>query len=82
MTCKLLTPDQLFFEGEIQAVTLPGYLGELGILENHAPLVTILSKGKLLLTLKDDSPKVYTVEGGIAEVRNNVVSILADHVES
>ena len=77
---KVVTPDGVAFTGKTISVVAPGTLGYLGILKNHAPLVTSLEKGNL--THKDDSGTVHTIkiEGGFLEVRNNRVLVLTDKI--
>ena len=79
---KVITPDEVFFEGKVVSVVAPGGLGYLGILRNHAPLVTTVEKGNL--TFRDEAGKstTYKVDGGFLEVQNNRVLVLADKVES
>ena len=79
-TLKIVTPDQVFFEGPATSVVAPGAIGYLGILKNHAPLVTTLDKGRL--TYKDESGQMkgFQVEGGFLEVLNNRVLVLTDKV--
>ena len=75
---KVVTPNETAFEGPVVSVTAPGALGYLGILTNHAPLVTPVTKGKL--TWRDTSGKTesFEVEGGFLEVLKNRVLILTD----
>ena len=76
MTVEILTPDVVLFEGDVNYVGLPGSDGSLGILNNHAPLVTTLQAGEVVV--KDDSgEKKFAVKGGTVEVLNNKVVILA-----
>ena len=76
MTVDILTPDKHLFDGEAIYVSLPGIDGSLGILSNHAPLVTTLRKGEI--TVKTGSEELtFEVNGGTVEVLNNHVTILA-----
>ena len=79
-TLKVVTPDRVVFEGKTSSVVAPGSLGYLGILRDHAPLVTTLDKGNL--TYKDPSGLAHTfrIEGGFLEVLKNRVLVLADKV--
>ncbi len=79
-TLKVVTPNEVAFEGKTISVVAPGTLGYLGILKNHAPLVTSLEKGKL--TYKDEAGQVHTfqIEGGFLEVKNNRVLVLTDNI--
>ncbi|MBC8150561.1 MAG: ATP synthase F1 subunit epsilon [Bacteroidetes bacterium] len=76
MTVNILTPDKQLYEGEATYVGLPGTDGSLGILSNHAPLVTTLRNGEI--TVKTGSEEMtFEVNGGTVEVLNNHVTILA-----
>jgi len=50
MLLEIITPDKKLFEGEVKAVTLPGIDGSLGILDKHAPLISALRKGSIVIT--------------------------------
>ncbi len=80
-TLKVVTPDQVAFEGKTTSVVAPGSVGYLGILKDHAPLVTTLDKGNL--TYKDESGSVHTfkIQGGFLEVQKNRALILTDKLE-
>ena len=82
MILKVITPNEIFFEGSVVSIVAPGGLGYLGILKDHTPLVTAISKGNL--TFRDDAGKTTTfkVEGGFLEVQNNQVLVLTDKVEA
>jgi F-type H+-transporting ATPase subunit epsilon len=79
-TLKIVTPDQLFYEGQVEHVRAPGYTGYLGVLQNHAPFVTPITKGSL--TYRDAEGKSMTVqvEGGFLEVLKNRVLVLTDKI--
>ena len=79
--CKIVTPDRLYFDAEVDYVVIPGVEGEIGILPDHAPIVTILAKDGVVQVENDGKPKKFRVEKGVAEMRNNIVSILTDQVE-
>ena len=78
---KIVTPTEVFFDGPAVSVVAPGALGYLGILQNHAPFVTTVSKGNL--TFRDPGGKTQTfkVEGGFLEVLKNRVLVLTDKVQ-
>ncbi len=80
MKLKIVTPNEVFFEGAVEHVMVPGAEGYLGILGHHAPLVTPIEKGDL--TYRDEHGKTLTVqvEGGFLEVLNNRVLVLTDKV--
>ena len=77
---KIITPDQLFFEGEVEYVQAPGYYGYLGILKDHAPYVTPVTKGQLTYREPDGKTSTVQVEGGFLEVMKNRVLVLTDKI--
>ena len=78
MEVEIITPDKNVFKGEAKFVSVPGIDGSLGILNNHAPLITTLQEGEILLRKEDNSEENIKVKGGVVEVLNNHVIILAE----
>lgn len=76
MHVELITPDKKVFEGQAVSVKMPGSLGGLEVLNNHAALISSLAKGKVVITT--DKGEEYMIDGGVAEVRDNKVIILAE----
>lgn len=76
MTVHILTPDETLFSGNAVYVGLPGSDGSLGILERHAPLITTLQSGEVLVRT-GNGDETFAVKGGTVEVLNNVVTVLA-----
>jgi len=79
MTLEILTPDKKVYEGEASSVTLPGTLGQFEILNHHAPIISTLEDGKLIIrnTGKED---IFFIQGGVVECLNNVVTVLAEGI--
>lgn len=78
---KIVTPEKVIYENEIFQVTIPTMSGEITILPNHIPLVSVLSGGELKIKDKDGEHNM-AISGGFLEVRgNNEIVILADHAE-
>jgi F-type H+-transporting ATPase subunit epsilon len=78
----IVTPEEIFFEQEVASLIAPGSEGYLGVLTDHAPLITALVPGKV--TVKEESGKelTYAIGGGFLEVFKNQVTILAHSIES
>jgi F-type H+-transporting ATPase subunit epsilon len=78
MQLSIISPDEELYAGEVSYVGVPGIDGSMGILNNHAPLITTLASGQVLV--RDDSGKEVTfdVKGGVLEVMKNKVIILAE----
>jgi F-type H+-transporting ATPase subunit epsilon len=75
--CEIVTQDKSLFEGPADVVIAPGVEGELGILPNHAPLLTNLDLGILRVRYRGEE-EIFTIAGGILEVRPDLVTVLAD----
>jgi F-type H+-transporting ATPase subunit epsilon len=81
MILEILTPDKKVFEGEVASVTVPGTLGSFEILNNHAPIISTLEDGKLIVrTGNSTKQEVYLIHGGVVEVLNNKVMVLAEGI--
>jgi len=78
MTVEILTPEKALFTGEAKLVSLPGSDGSLGILSNHAPLITTLKKGVVKVEDEKGNAQSFEVNGGTVEVLNNRMIILAE----
>jgi F-type H+-transporting ATPase subunit epsilon len=79
MQVEIITPDKEIFKGEVQLVQLPGIDGSFEILNNHAPLISALKKGKIKLKkTKESRDEFFEINGGVIEVLNNKVLILAE----
>lgn len=78
--CEIASQDRLVFEGDVDIVVLPGADGEMGILSNHAPLLTTLNMG-VIKVRKGDQEDIFTVTGGLAEIQPEIVTILASAAE-
>jgi F-type H+-transporting ATPase subunit epsilon len=75
--CEIATQDRMLYEGPADVVVVPGMAGEMGILPNHAPLLTTLDFGVVRVRYQGRED-AFTVAGGVVEVRPEVVTILAD----
>jgi F-type H+-transporting ATPase subunit epsilon len=79
MNLEIITPDKKVFAGEASAVTLPGSEGQFQVLNRHAPLVSTLGKGDVVVEVSGVK-QTYTIDGGVVEVLNNKVLVLAEAV--
>jgi F-type H+-transporting ATPase subunit epsilon len=77
MNVEIITPDKELFNGDATSVVVPGSDGLLGILNNHAPLISSLKKGVVKLAT-DSGEQTFDIKGGVVEVLNNKVMILAE----
>lgn len=74
---RLLSPARAVLDSEAVQAVLPAFDGELGVLAGHAPLVTSLGIGCLRVSFPDGTGRGYAVRGGFAQVRGNVLTVLA-----
>jgi F-type H+-transporting ATPase subunit epsilon len=77
---KIVTPERVVYEAEIDQVTLPTTTGEITILPDHVPLISVLSAGELLIKLGNKEIPM-AVQGGFVEVAKNKVVVLADSAD-
>ncbi len=75
MALEIISPQEVVFKGDVVSVGLPGALGKFMVLQNHAPLVSVLAEGKIVYRTPDGEEQSFAVKGGIADVDNNVVSV-------
>ena len=80
MHLEIITPDKKLFEGEATIVTFPGSDGSFQVMNNHAPLISLLAAGVVEYKTKEQRQKV-TITGGVVEVLKNKVIVLADGVK-
>lgn len=76
--CDIVSAEEEIFRGEATLLVATGEIGELGIAPKHAPLITRLKPGKVVVTLPDGEQLDFAVSGGILEVQPTVVTVLAD----
>ena len=77
MQLEIITPEKKVFEGEVKITTLPGSDGSFQVLDNHAPLISLLKQGVVEYKTKEGANQV-TITGGVVEVLKNKVIVLAD----
>ena len=76
--CDIVSAEAEIFHGEATMVVATGEMGELGIAPRHAPLITRLKPGKVVVTTPDGQLLDFAISGGILEVQPQVVTVLAD----
>ena len=79
LQAQILTPNGSLFEGEVTGVKMPGVMGSFEVKANHAPIVSTLEKGNVLIR-KNDGDVTYTISGGFVEVAKNKLTLLAESV--
>ena len=79
MRVTVISPEESVFDGDASAVVAPAHDGAVGILPRHAPFMTLLGDGKLTVRQLGGSDKVFHVRGGILQVMDDVVNVVAEH---
>jgi F-type H+-transporting ATPase subunit epsilon len=81
MKIEIITPDKKVFEGDIKSVRVPGKKGSFQVLKDHAPIVSTLENGQVIMVGQDGNESVYEINGGVIEVKANKIILLADSVK-
>jgi F-type H+-transporting ATPase subunit epsilon len=77
---QVVTPDRQVITDSVSMVTLPGVLGEFGVLPGHAAFLSALKKGKMKIT-RDGKAEFHLIGEGYAEVKADFVIVLTESVE-
>jgi F-type H+-transporting ATPase subunit epsilon len=80
MKIEIITPDKKVFEGEVKSVRVPGKKGSFQVLKDHAPIISTLENGPVILVDMDGKQISYEINGGVIEVKANKIILLADSV--
>jgi F-type H+-transporting ATPase subunit epsilon len=80
MILEILTPDKKVYEGDVTSVTVPGTAGSFEILNNHAPIISTLEDGKVIIRAVGKSEERMVIKGGVVEVNDNKIILLAEGV--
>jgi F0F1-type ATP synthase, epsilon subunit (mitochondrial delta subunit) len=75
MKVKIISPETLLYEGEASLVQLPGIDGSFEILNNHAPIISVLAKGTIRLTNNKET-QTFNIKSGVVESSKNNIQIL------
>ena len=78
---EVMTPAGSKFDEQVVSIVVPGELGYLGVLANHAPLITTLSAGDLKVTLDGNQERFFQIPGGILKVAHNEAVLLTESIE-
>ena len=80
MTVEILSPEKKVFSGEADIITCPGLDGSFQLKNNHAPLISALKKGALIVK-SEKGENTFSISGGFVEMLNNKVSVLVESAE-
>ncbi len=80
MKIEIITPDSRIYAGEIRSVRVPGRKGSFQVLKDHAPVISTLEAGPVIIADMQGTELRYEITGGVIEVRQNRIILLADSV--
>jgi F-type H+-transporting ATPase subunit epsilon len=80
LTVSVVSPERTLFEGQAESIVAPAFDGEVGILTQHAPMITLLGEGVLRLTT-GGSTREFRVAGGFLEVADDRVRVVTERAE-
>ncbi len=78
MKLEIITPDKEIFQGDVKLIQLPGIDGSFEILDRHAPMISVLKKGKVKVIDPQNKTSFFEINGGVIEVLMNKVLVLAE----
>ncbi len=78
MLIEIISPETTIFSGEVRRAKFPGKDGSFEVLNNHAPIVAVLKKGKIRLIDMQNQTTFYEVNGGVVEMQKNKIIVLAE----
>ena len=73
---EIISPQEIIFSGEVTEVFLPGKEGHFELLNDHAPIISLLQKGEIKVTKTDGSKEIFNTEAGFVEVLDNKITVL------
>lgn len=74
MTLEIISPSEIMFSGEVDAVTLPGVAGKFTVLKNHASLISVLKPDEVKYTNGGLETRI-DIKGGLADIDMNKISV-------
>lgn len=81
MKAEIITPDYKVFEGDIKSIRVPGKKGSFQVLKDHAPIISTLENGLVIIADMDGRETVFEINGGVIEVKMNKIIVLAESVK-
>lgn len=78
MELEIITPEKKVYAGEVTSVLFPGIDGKFEVLDNHAPIISTLTKGQIRIIDQKEQTELIDINGGVIEMQNNKIIVLAD----
>ncbi len=80
MKIEIITPDKKIYSGEVRSVRVPGRKGSFQVLKDHAPIISTLEAGMVIIADDEGKEVKFEITGGVIEVKKNRIILLADSV--
>jgi len=80
MKIEIITPDKKVYTGDIKSIRVPGKKGSFQVLNDHAPIISTLENGPVIMVDQSGKETIYTISGGVIEVKMNKIILLAESV--
>jgi F-type H+-transporting ATPase subunit epsilon len=80
MKIEIITAEKKIYESEIKSVRVPGKKGSFQVLKDHAPIISTLGKGPVMIVEQSGNAVNYEIEGGVIEVKMNKIVLLAESI--
>jgi F-type H+-transporting ATPase subunit epsilon len=74
----IITPDKKIYSGSVRSVRVPGQKGSFQVLKDHAPIISTLGRGIVVIVADDDAVTEFNISGGVVEVKQDKIILLAD----
>jgi F-type H+-transporting ATPase subunit epsilon len=81
MKIEIITPDRKVYEGDVKSVRVPGKKGSFQMLKDHAPIISTLEKGPVIMIDQTGNQIRFEIDGGVVEVKMNKIILLAESVQ-
>jgi F-type H+-transporting ATPase subunit epsilon len=81
MKIEIITPDKKVYDGDIKSMRVPGKKGSFQVLKDHAPIISTLEMGNVIMVEQEGAEKIFEISGGVIEVKANKIILLADSVK-
>jgi len=78
MTLEIVSPDSIIYTGKVHLAQFPGIDGSFEIMDQHAPIISILKKGQIKVIDEHTKTLHFEIKGGVLEVKNNRAIVLAE----
>jgi len=77
---EIITPDKKIYQGDIRSIRIPGKKGSFQVLKDHAPIISTLVRGPVIIVDQDNKEIRFNIEEGVIEVKQNKIILLAESV--